>query len=68
MGFDKAELPAGESRLLAIRLPLRAFAFYDVNDALWCIEAGEFMISAGFSIDDIRCSQTIVQQAGTLGK
>ena len=52
-GFAKVGLKAGESRVAAIELPPRSFAFFDLAAAGWRIEAGTYDISAGFSSADL---------------
>ena len=48
-GFAKAELGPGESGVLSITLPMRAFAWFDTEARAWRVEAGRFDISAGLS-------------------
>ena len=51
-GFEKVYLSAGESRHVELFLPMRAFAFFDVEAHCWRVEAGRFMVEAGFSAAD----------------
>lgn len=52
-GFAKVALKAGESRKVTVDLPPRAFAYFDQAAAGWRIEAGTYVISAGFSAVDL---------------
>jgi beta-glucosidase len=52
--FAKVALAAGEARTLTLRLPMRAFAFFDEARAAWMAEAGRFEIRVGASSADIR--------------
>ncbi len=45
--FAKVELAPGESRSVTLRLPMRAFAWYDVTRAAWVAEAGQFELRVG---------------------
>lgn len=52
--FAKVALQPGESRAVTLRLPMRAFAFYDEARRAWVAEAGRFEIRVGASSADIR--------------
>ncbi len=52
--FRKVSLETGERAELTFELTARAFSFFDTSSECWRVEAGEFEISAGFSIADIR--------------
>ena len=58
-GFAKVELQPGEETEVQIELNGRSFAFYDVEQKDWVVEAGDFDILVGASSQDIRLSQTI---------
>jgi beta-glucosidase len=58
-GFVKVELNSGEETEVRIELDRRAFAFYDVDQRDWIVEAGEFEILVGASSQDIRLSDVI---------
>jgi beta-glucosidase len=62
-GFAKVHLLPGESREVAISLARRAFAVYDVADAAWKVEAGEFEVRVGASSRDIRLTASIVVES-----
>ena len=53
-GFTKVYLDPGEENRVSIELDRRAFAFYDVDQQDWVVEAGVFEILAGSSSQDIR--------------
>ncbi len=55
-GFAKVRLLPGETRSVAIRLDMRAFAFFDPSRGLWVAEAGDFDIHAAASATSIRSS------------
>ena len=58
-GFIKVELQPGEEKEVSIELNRRAFAFYDVTQRDWIVEAGDFEILVGASSRDIRLTATI---------
>lgn len=58
-GFAKVDLKPGEETEINIELDRRAFAFYDVDQRDWIVEAGEFEILVGASSQDIRVSDVI---------
>lgn len=64
-GFAKLRLAAGESRRVDLALPDRAFAFYDAQDRVWRVEAGEFELAIGFSATDL-CARVTVQRGAAL--
>lgn len=57
--FEKFTLEAGKSTQVSFDLPLRAFAYCDVEAQNWCVAGGEYVISAGFSASDIHEQITI---------
>ncbi len=65
-GFAKLRLKPGEAREIAVALPERAFAFFDVAAQVWRIEAGAFEISVGFSATDLRGSVRVNREEATL--
>ncbi|HSF92743.1 MAG TPA: fibronectin type III-like domain-contianing protein, partial [Paracoccaceae bacterium] len=64
--FAKLALAAGESKSVTLTLDQRAFAFFDVVARRWQVEAGQFVIEAGFSVEDRPLSATVEMQAQTL--
>jgi beta-glucosidase len=58
-GFAKVELQPGEEKEVSIELNRRAFAFYDVGQKDWVVEAGDFEILVGASSRDIRLSAAL---------
>lgn len=62
-GFRKVCLEPGESAELQFDLDSRAFAYYDVNDAAWTVEAGTYEIRIGSSSRDIR-ARAVVEMPG----
>ena len=64
--FAKVALAAGESKSVTLTLDQRAFAFFDVVTRMWQVEAGQFVIEAGFSVEDRPLSATVEMQAQTL--
>ena len=64
--FRKLVLEPGQSTVVEIALPLRAFAFFDVASQCWRVEAGRFAISVGFSATDIVAMAEMALEAVTL--
>lgn len=60
-GYEKVMLRPGEKRTVSIRLPRRAFMYYDVISHDWALEHGEFTITVATSADndDVKLTQTI---------
>ncbi|RIK54690.1 MAG: glycosyl hydrolase [Chloroflexi bacterium] len=58
-GFIKVELQPGEEKEVSIELNRRAFAFYDVTQRDWIVEAGDFEILVGASSRDIRLTAAL---------
>lgn len=65
-GFAKVTLEPGASREVEVALDARAFAFFDVAAQGWRIEAGEFVVSVGFSATDLRARATVTRGGQTL--
>ena len=57
--FAKLRLAAGEVRTVSLSLDARAFAYFDVEQGNWRVEAGTFTLSAGFSATDIRATAQV---------
>ncbi|MCB1388303.1 MAG: glycoside hydrolase family 3 C-terminal domain-containing protein [Rhodobacteraceae bacterium] len=64
--FAKVRLEAGETRLVTLLLPPRAFAFFDTAARCWRIEDGTFTLTAGFSATDLRAEARVARTATTL--
>jgi beta-glucosidase len=58
-GFQKVRLNAGESRHVTITLDRRAFAYYNVENHDWIVDAGEFSVSVGSSSEKIELTDKI---------
>ena len=58
-GFAKVHLNPNEEKDVTIELNRRAFAFYDVTQKDWIVEAGDFEILVGASSRDICLTTTI---------
>jgi beta-glucosidase len=58
-GFQKVRLDAGESRHVTINLDRRAFAYYNVENRDWTVDAGEFSVSVGSSSEQIELTGKI---------
>jgi beta-glucosidase len=58
-GFAKVALAPGETREVAVGLPDRAFAGWDVAARGWRTEAGEYRVEVGFSVADLPLSAVI---------
>jgi len=68
-GFTKIYLEPGEETEVSIALDRRAFAYYDVAQRDWGIEAGEFEVLVGASSRDIRLTgkvQMVSEQQASL--
>jgi beta-glucosidase len=48
-GFMKVQLDAGETRRVSVPLDRRAFAYYDVKNHDWTVDAGAFNVYVGSS-------------------
>jgi beta-glucosidase len=58
-GFDKVDLAPGEEREIRVKLPPRAFAFFDGQTANWQIAPGAHEIRASASSRDTRLRATL---------
>ncbi|MYV04335.1 glycoside hydrolase family 3 C-terminal domain-containing protein [Furfurilactobacillus milii] len=58
-GFEKPMLAAGESQLVSITLPRRAFSWYDESKPGWRVDNGSYDILVGSASDDIRMQKTV---------
>lgn len=64
--FAKVHLAPGESDMVRLDLDKRAFAFYDVEQARWLVESGDFEIVLGASSTDIRSTTKIEVRGETI--
>ena len=48
-GFSKVSLNAGETRHVSVTLNRRAFAYFNIKDHDWTVDAGEFNVYVGSS-------------------
>lgn len=53
-GFCKTDLEPGESKEIAVRIPVSDLAYYDDTTGRWVVEDDEFTIQAGSSSTDLR--------------
>jgi beta-glucosidase len=58
--FEKIALAPGERRVVRFAIPSRAFAYWDVAQNDWHVEAGEWEIGAGRSSRDPRGAAPVV--------
>lgn len=58
-GFTKVQLDPGETKQVEIQLDDKAFAYFNVEVDRWVIEAGEYEIEVGSSIDTIHLVHTL---------
>jgi beta-glucosidase len=58
-GFRKVRLAPGESATVTIPFDERTFRHYSVAQGGWSVEAGEYWIGVGASVEDIRGEATL---------
>ena len=58
-GFEKVFVPAGQSKDVAISLPLRSFTRFDEASHSWVVDPGTNNVLVGSSSEDIRCSLSL---------
>ena len=61
--FAKLTLEPGESRVVSLSLPMRAFAFYDETRSCWVAKAGRFEVRVGASSDRVHQRATVTLSA-----
>jgi beta-glucosidase len=62
--FSRVDLDKGEERMVVLRLPPRAFAFYDGHtDDGWTVSPGEYEVRAAASSRDVRLRATVTVPA-----
>lgn len=57
-GFEKVKLAPGEKKHVRFELDKKAFSYYDESKSAFTYEHGEYIISLGMSVEDIR--QTVM--------
>ncbi|MGL5886839.1 MAG: beta-glucosidase family protein [Leuconostoc suionicum] len=62
--FKKIELNPGESKLVEVVLDRRSFSWYDVQNNIWRVDKGEYIIKVGSSSQDIRLEKSIFLEMG----
>ncbi|KZT24579.1 glycoside hydrolase family 3 protein [Neolentinus lepideus HHB14362 ss-1] len=58
-GYAKVLLTPGESKMVKVDLDRHALSYYDNRQSRWVAEAGEFVVYAAASSDDLRLSTKI---------
>jgi beta-glucosidase len=61
-GFVKLQLNAGETRRVSIMLDRRAFAYYNIKNHDWTVDAGDFNLYVGSSSAQIELTDKITWQ------
>jgi len=60
-GFTKVQLNAGETRRVSVTLDRRAFAYYNVKNHDWTVDAGDFNVYVGSSSARIELTDKITR-------
>lgn len=63
--FVKIALPAGQEQTVTVRLPRRAFAWYDADHQQWRADNGQYEIRVGSSSRDLPLRQIFKLTIGT---
>ena len=63
-GFRKVFLKAGESKEVTIPFDAKTFRYWNAKKNGWDVESGEYIVSIGASVADIRLSGTIAAGTG----
>ena len=58
-GFAKVDLEPGETRSVAISVPVDSLAYYDVSESAWTLEGLEHVVHVGVSSRDLPLSTTL---------
>lgn len=58
-GFEKVKLAPGEKKHVRFELDKNAFSYYDEGKSAFTYEHGEYIISLGMSVEDIRQKVTV---------
>lgn len=67
-GFERVNIPAGESKMVSIKLPYEAFSHYNLTANEFQVEEGEFEIMIGQSSDKMVASKIIKVAGGSIPK
>ncbi len=62
-GFAKVQLNAGETRHVSVKLDRRAFAYYNLKNHDWAVDAGDFNVYVGSSSAKIELKGTTTMGA-----
>jgi beta-glucosidase len=62
-GFAKVQLNAGETRRVSLTLDRRAFAYYNIKNHDWTVDAADFNVYIGSSSARIELTDKITRQA-----
>jgi beta-glucosidase len=62
-GFAKVQLNAGETRHVSVKLDRRAFAYYNLKNHDWAVDAGDFNVYVGSSSAQIELKGTTTRDA-----
>jgi beta-glucosidase len=62
-GFAKVQLNAGETRRVSLTLDRRAFAYYNIKNHDWTVDAADFNVYVGSSSARIELTDKITRQA-----
>ena len=63
VGFDKVELAPGEARRVSVTLSARSFSYWSVQQKVWYVEGGTFVIAVGASSRDLRLTADLLLEA-----
>jgi beta-glucosidase len=58
-GFGRVNLRPGASQHVNVILDRRAFAYFDIRAHMWRVDAGEFTISVGRSVNQVQLQSTV---------
>jgi beta-glucosidase len=61
-GFAKVQLNPGETRHVSVALDRRAFAYYNVKNHDWTVDAGDFSVYVGSSSARVELTSKITRQ------
>ncbi|HEY4842999.1 MAG TPA: glycoside hydrolase family 3 C-terminal domain-containing protein [Terriglobales bacterium] len=61
-GFAKVQLNPGETRHVSVNLDRRAFAYYNVKNHDWTVDAGDFSVYVGSSSARVELTSKITRQ------